>query len=125
MIRVLIADDEDMIRTALAALLSLEDDLEVVAQCSDGESAVERALDLRPDVCLLDLEMPGIDGVEAAARIRQRIPARFARQDYVEEAWRIVDPVLGDATPVYEYEPGTWGPAEAESMLAPDGGWTI
>ncbi|OAH50745.1 response regulator transcription factor [Microbacterium oleivorans] len=76
MIRVLIADDEDMIRTALAALLSLEDDLEVVAECADGESAVARALELRPDVCLLDLEMPGIDGVEAAARIRQRIPAR-------------------------------------------------
>ncbi|MCM3697492.1 MULTISPECIES: response regulator transcription factor [Microbacterium] len=76
MIRVLIADDEDMIRTALAALLALEDDLEVVAECADGESAVARALELRPDVCLLDLEMPGIDGVEAAARIRQRIPAR-------------------------------------------------
>ena len=76
MIRVLIADDEDMIRTALAALLGLEDDLEVVAECADGESAVARALELRPDVCLLDLEMPGIDGVEAAARIRQRIPAR-------------------------------------------------
>ncbi|MEW1834620.1 response regulator transcription factor [Microbacterium sp. NPDC079995] len=76
MIRVLIADDEDMIRTALAALLALEDDLEVVAECADGESAVARALELRPDVCLLDLEMPGIDGVEAAARIRQRIPTR-------------------------------------------------
>lgn len=76
MIRVLIADDEDMIRSALAALLRLEDDLEVVAECRDGESAVERALELRPDVCLLDLQMPGIDGVEAAARIRQRIPAR-------------------------------------------------
>ncbi|MDT0179867.1 response regulator transcription factor [Microbacterium sp. ARD31] len=76
MIRVLIADDEDMIRTALAALLGLEDDLEVVAECADGESAVARALELRPDVCLLDLELPGIDGVEAAARIRQRIPAR-------------------------------------------------
>lgn len=76
MIRVLIADDEDMIRTALAALLGLEDDLEVVAECADGENAVARALELRPDVCLLDLEMPGIDGVEAAARIRQRIPAR-------------------------------------------------
>ena len=76
MIRVLIADDEDMIRTALAALLGLEDDLEVVAECPDGETAVARALELRPDVCLLDLEMPGIDGVEAAARIRQRIPAR-------------------------------------------------
>ena len=76
MIRVLIADDEDMIRSALAALLRLEDDLEVIAECRDGESAVERALELRPDVCLLDLEMPGIDGVEAAARIRQRVPAR-------------------------------------------------
>ncbi|KAA9084960.1 response regulator transcription factor [Microbacterium radiodurans] len=76
MIRVLIADDEDMIRSALAALLRLEDDLEVVAECRDGESAVAQAIELRPDVCLLDLEMPGIDGVEAAARIRQRIPAR-------------------------------------------------
>lgn len=76
MIRVLIADDEDMIRSALAALLRLEDDFEVIAECRDGESAVDRALELRPDVCLLDLEMPGIDGVEAAARIRQRIPAR-------------------------------------------------
>lgn len=76
MIRVLIADDEDMIRTALATLLALEEDLEVVAECADGESAVARALELRPDVCLLDLEMPGIDGVEAAARIRRRIPAR-------------------------------------------------
>jgi glucose-6-phosphate 1-dehydrogenase len=52
------------------------------------------------------------------------ISARFARQDYVEEAWRIVDPVLGAATPVYEYEPGTWGPAEAAGgNVAPAGGW--
>ena len=47
----------------------------------------------------------------------------FAREDYVEEAWRIVDPVLKAATPVHEYEPGTWGPAEAERKLAPPGGW--
>jgi glucose-6-phosphate 1-dehydrogenase len=49
--------------------------------------------------------------------------ARFARQDYVEEAWRIVDPVLGDVVPVYEYEPGTWGPSEVSSLIGPDGGW--
>jgi glucose-6-phosphate 1-dehydrogenase len=49
--------------------------------------------------------------------------ARFARQDYVEEAWRIVDPVLGDGIPLYEYEPGTWGPAEANELIAPDSGW--
>src|SRR5215469_9642903 len=46
----------------------------------------------------------------------------FAREDYVEEAWRIVDPALKAGTPVHEYEPKTWGPAEAE-RLAPPGGW--
>jgi glucose-6-phosphate 1-dehydrogenase len=47
----------------------------------------------------------------------------FAREDYVEEAWRIVDPVLRAETPVYDYEPGTWGPAEASQSIAPSGGW--
>lgn len=49
--------------------------------------------------------------------------ARFARQDYIEEAWRIVDPILDDAAPVHEYEPGTWGPSEASALIAPDDGW--
>jgi glucose-6-phosphate 1-dehydrogenase len=47
----------------------------------------------------------------------------FARQDYVEEAWRIVDPVLKARTPVYEYEPNTWGPPEVERVV-PHGGWS-
>ncbi len=47
----------------------------------------------------------------------------FTRQDYVEEAWRIVDPYLKTATPVYEYEPGTWGPREVDRTIAPAGGW--
>jgi glucose-6-phosphate 1-dehydrogenase len=47
----------------------------------------------------------------------------FARQDYVEEAWRIVDPVLKKMAPVLEYEPNTWGPSELEHRLAPEGGW--
>ena len=51
------------------------------------------------------------------------ISARFARQDYVEEAWRIVAPVLDGATPVHEYEPGTWGPSDALIRIAPQGGW--
>jgi len=50
------------------------------------------------------------------------VSARFARQDYVEEAWRIVDPVIGAATPAYAYEPGTWGPDEA-AVVTPPGGW--
>jgi glucose-6-phosphate 1-dehydrogenase len=49
--------------------------------------------------------------------------ARFARVDYVEEAWRILDPLLKNLPPVHTYKPGTWGPAEAEKLAEPDGGW--
>jgi glucose-6-phosphate 1-dehydrogenase len=47
----------------------------------------------------------------------------FAREDAVEAAWRVVDPVLGNVTPVHEYEPNTWGPAETDALIAADGGW--
>jgi glucose-6-phosphate 1-dehydrogenase len=50
-------------------------------------------------------------------------PAAFARQDGVEAAWRIVDPVLGDVAPVHRYEPGSWGPAEADRLLEPGTRW--
>ncbi|CAD5996485.1 response regulator transcription factor [Agreia sp. COWG] len=76
MIRVLVADDEAMIRSALAALLRLEGDIDVIAECSDGTEAVAEAERLKPDVCLLDLEMPGLDGVEVAERLRRTVSAR-------------------------------------------------
>ncbi|WP_053384785.1 response regulator transcription factor [Leucobacter celer] len=76
MIRVLLADDEAMIRSALAALLRLEDDIDIVAECADGEEAVAEAVRLQPDICLLDLEMPGLDGVEVAARLRRTSTTR-------------------------------------------------
>src|SRR5437773_1336131 len=47
----------------------------------------------------------------------------FAREDNVEAAWRVVDPILGAVTPVHEYEPQTWGPAEADRIIAHEGGW--
>ncbi len=47
----------------------------------------------------------------------------FAREDYVEEAWRIVDPVLKTETPVYDYEPGTWGPSQVNQQVVPPEGW--
>lgn len=75
-IRLLVADDEHLIRGALVALLSLEPDIEVIATAENGVEAVEQALRHRPDVCLLDLEMPEADGVEAAARILATVPAR-------------------------------------------------
>lgn len=76
MIRVLFADDEDMIRTALATLLELEDDIEVIASVGDGAEAVARATELEPDVCLLDLEMPGLDGVAAAEKIARSVATK-------------------------------------------------
>ena len=50
-------------------------------------------------------------------------PERFAREDTVEAAWRIVDPILGNAVPVFEYEPGTWGPSEADQLTPYKNGW--
>ena len=50
-------------------------------------------------------------------------PSHFAREDYVEEAWRIVDPILKAGTPIYEYDKNTWGPAEVDRLVAPAGGW--
>jgi two-component system response regulator DesR len=73
-IRLLLADDEDMVREALATLLELEPDLTVVAQAGDGERAVALAAEHEPDVVVLDLEMPRLDGVEAARRILAHRP---------------------------------------------------
>src|SRR5450756_2408717 len=73
-IRVLIAEDQAMIREALAALLSFEDDLLVVAQVGRGDEVVKAASDSCPDVALLDIEMPGMDGLAAAAALSRHRP---------------------------------------------------
>lgn len=75
MIRVLIAEDQAMIRGALKALLSFESDIEVVADVGRGDAVVDAALACKPDVALLDVEMPGIDGLEAAKLLRERLPS--------------------------------------------------
>ena len=75
MIRLLLADDEHLIRTALAALLGLEDDLDVVAQAASGPEAVAMARRHRPDVAVLDLQMPGLDGIAVAEQLHTQLPA--------------------------------------------------
>jgi two-component system, NarL family, response regulator DesR len=92
-IRVLIAEDQGMVRGALATLLALEDDIEMVAQCSRGDEVVTAALAALPDVALLDIEMPGIDGLEAAAQLHRALPAcviiiltTFGRPGYLRRA---------------------------------------
>ena len=76
---------------------------------------------------LLASRHPGAEEMDAYARVLGDAMAGdatlFAREDYVEEAWRIVDPVLKADTPVYEYEPGTWGPREVDEKVMPPGGW--
>jgi glucose-6-phosphate 1-dehydrogenase len=75
---------------------------------------------------LLAHRVPGLNERDAYERVLSDALAGdrtlFAREDYVEEAWRIVDPVLKAGTPVYPYEPGTWGPKEVASVTPP-GGW--
>ncbi|MFJ8475040.1 response regulator [Kitasatospora sp. NPDC094011] len=73
-VRVLLADDEHLIRGALAALLSLEDDIEVVAQAGSGPEALAMAGAHRPDIAVLDLQMPGKDGIEVATELRRLLP---------------------------------------------------
>ncbi|HET8604658.1 MAG TPA: response regulator transcription factor [Marmoricola sp.] len=74
MIRLLLADDQALVRGALAALLSLEPDLEVVAEVGSGDEVLDAAERNRPDVALLDVEMPGMDGISATAAVRQAFP---------------------------------------------------
>ena len=74
MIRVLMAEDMHLIRGALVALLQLEDDLEVVAELDRGDQILDTALRTRPDVAVVDIDLPGLDGLTAAAQLHQRLP---------------------------------------------------
>jgi two-component system, NarL family, response regulator DesR len=92
-IRVLMADDQHLVRGALAALLNLEPDLEVVAQVGRGDEVVAAALDVRPDVAVLDVEMPGLDGLAASAALLAQLPScrvlivtTFGRAGYLRRA---------------------------------------
>ena len=92
-IRLLLADDQALVRGALAALLDLEPDLEVVAQVGRGDEVVDAARESGAQVCLLDIEMPGADGIESAAAIRIHLPdvrslivTTFGRPGYLRRA---------------------------------------
>ena len=96
MTTVVLADDEALLRKALAALLPLEGDVTVLAEAEDGESAVEATLRHRPDVLVIDLEMPGLDGLGAVTRIRDALPeqvilmlTRHARPGVLRKALKL------------------------------------
>jgi NarL family two-component system response regulator LiaR len=73
-IRVLIADDHAVVRQGLRTFLDLQEDIEVVAEAADGAEAIAAAARLEPDIVLIDLVMPGVDGIEALRRLREQVP---------------------------------------------------
>jgi len=92
-IRLLLADDQALVRSALAALLGLDPDFEVVAEVGRGDEVVAAAREFRPDVALLDIEMPGLDGLAAAAAMAHEVPScrviiltTFGRPGYLRRA---------------------------------------
>jgi two-component system, NarL family, response regulator DesR len=93
MIRVLLAEDQAMVRGALASLLELEPDISVVSEAARGDEVTDAALQARPDVALLDIEMPGATGLEALQRLRRELPdvrvlilTTFGRPGYLRRA---------------------------------------
>ncbi len=106
MIRVLLAEDQAMVRGALAALLALEGDIEIIAEVGRGDEVVTVALATKPDVALLDIEMPGCDGITAAAALHAQLPScrvliltTFGRPGYLRKAMEsgVVGFLLKDA----------------------------
>lgn len=95
MIRILLADDQALVRGGFRLILDAEADMEVVAEAADGNEAVERALETRPDLVLMDIRMPVLDGIEATRRLLAALPAArvlmlttFDLDEYVVDAFR-------------------------------------
>jgi DNA-binding NarL/FixJ family response regulator len=127
MIRVLIADDDHLMRAGLAELLSGEDEIEVAGQASTGREAVERTRRLEPDVVLMDVRMPDLDGIEAtreltraAPRARVLILTTFEQDDYVFGALRAgASGFLLKRTPPEELIAAVHTVAAGDSLLSP------
>jgi DNA-binding NarL/FixJ family response regulator len=130
-VKVLIADDQALVRAGFRMILDAEDDLEIVGEAADGAEAVERALALRPDVVLMDIRMPELDGIEATRQIGERDtdeehPIRvlmlttFDLNEYVYEALRAgASGFLLKDVPPEQLAAGIRVVANGEALLAP------
>lgn len=126
-IRVLVVDDHPVVRTGVRGMLATQGQFDVVGEAADGEEAVRQAEALEPDVVLMDLRMPGLDGVEATTRIRTQLPGVqvlvLTTYDTDEDILRAVEAgavgyLLKDA-PREELFRGVEAAARGESLLAP------
>ena len=128
MIRVVIAEDQQMLLSALASLLQLEDDIEVVAQVPDGGKALEAIRNLRPDICLLDIEMPGLGGLDVAEAVRREglgcrivIVTTFSRPGYLQRATELkVDGYLLKDEPIEDLVEAIRKVHRGERVISPE-----
>jgi DNA-binding NarL/FixJ family response regulator len=128
-LRVLIADDQALVRTGFRLILEAEDDIHVVAEAEDGHTAVRLARELAPDVVLMDIRMPGLDGLEAARRVLADAPngevqvlmlTTFDLNEYVYDALRIgASGFLLKDVPAEQLAPWIRTVARGEALLAP------
>ena len=127
MIKVLVVDDEALLRSAFSSLIEAQDDLEVVGQAADGQQAVELAASLQPDVIVMDVRMPVMDGIEATRRITSDLPGcqvlmltTFDLDEYVFEALRAgASGFALKSRPPEELLSGIRTVADGEALLAP------
>jgi DNA-binding NarL/FixJ family response regulator len=129
MIRILIADDQALVRAGLRMILDAQPDLEVVGEAGDGREALQRARELSPDLVLMDIRMPGVDGLEATRRLlggtgadpKVIVLTTFDTDDYVYEAIRAgASGFLLKSAPPQQLADGVRAVMDGDALLAPE-----